>query len=111
MQVKEEQLKRQQAIMKALGFYHAVPDGVWGPDSIKAKKKWESDAKSFIPGIPNDGLPFSSDGPFPAGMTYDRQTGLLHHPVLDMPPKEKSKREQAAEQQQQPGEKVDEEGK
>jgi hypothetical protein len=83
MQVTKSQLERQQLILKALGFYFGKLDGIWGPMSIEAKKKYEADA-SFRPGIPNNGMPFGERPPYPAGITLDHATGLLHHPRIDL---------------------------
>lgn len=85
MQVSTEQLKRQQEILKALGFYHGKLDGIWGPKSIQAKKKFEGDPK-FVPGIPNNGLPFASKGPYPSLITLNHQTDMLEHPALSAHP-------------------------
>lgn len=79
MQVKTEQLIRQQEIMKVLGFYHGEIEGVWGPKSIDAKKKFEA-SPTFSPGIPKNGMPFADHGPYPANITLDYATGLLDHP-------------------------------
>lgn len=79
MQVKTEQLIRQQEIMKALGFYHGKIEGIWGPKSIDAKKKFEA-SPTFSPGIPKNGMPFADHGPYPANIMLDHATGLLDHP-------------------------------
>lgn len=63
----EESIKNQQELLKALGYYHGSVDGIWGPKTIQAKKEFES-TKNFNPGIPNNGLPFKLDGPFPKGI-------------------------------------------
>ncbi len=81
MQVSKEQLKRQQMILKALRFYLGKIDGVWGPLSITAKKKFES-SPTFIPGLPNNGLPFKDGVTYPAGMVLQKD-GLLYHPAID----------------------------
>jgi peptidoglycan hydrolase-like protein with peptidoglycan-binding domain len=83
MQVQEEQIKRQQEILKVLGFYTASVDGTWGPLTILAKKKFEASSQ-FAPGIPNNGLPFKTGQRLPSGMTQQRD-GLLHHVLLDVP--------------------------
>lgn len=81
MQVTKEQIQRQQEILSVLGFYHGKFDGIWGPKTIEAKKRYEGDAK-FVPGIPNNGLPFGDRGPFPALISINHATGLLEHPAL-----------------------------
>ena len=81
MQTGSEQIKRQQEILKAKGFYKGKLDGIWGPSSIEAKKKWEVSG-TFTPGLPSAGLPFSNKGPYPKGVTLDRKAGLLTCPEL-----------------------------
>jgi hypothetical protein len=81
MQIKKEQLKLQQMIMSALGFYRNTCDGIWGPASIASKRKWEMD-KSFIPGLPNSGLPLSEDSLYPKGVTLDAKSKLFGHARL-----------------------------
>jgi len=76
MQTGNEQITRQQEIMKALGFYNGQIDGIWGPKTIEAKKKWELSGK-FAPGLPNFGLPLSDRGPYPRGVYLDKVSGLL----------------------------------
>lgn len=76
MQIKKPQLMRQQAIMKVLGFYDKKIEGIWGPESIAAKRVWERDP-SFIPGLPNNGLPFGEREPLPKQMEYDRDARNL----------------------------------
>lgn len=83
MQHEKKQLIRQQEIMRGMGFYYGVIDGIWGPKSIEAKKRYESDA-TFTPGIPNNGMPFGSRPPYPRGVTVGAGS-LLHHMVLDKP--------------------------
>lgn len=67
MQTGTEQLKNQQAIMAAKGFYNGKIDGIWGPDTIAAKIKWERSGK-FNPAVPNNGLPLPSKGQLPLGV-------------------------------------------
>lgn len=81
MQIKKEQLERQQEILKLLGFYQGKVDGIWGPRSIDAKKKFEA-SNSFAPGIPKNGMPFADFGPYPANITIDHATNMLQHPRL-----------------------------
>ena len=83
MQHEKKQLMKQQELMKSMGFYYGAVDGIWGPKSIEAKKRFESDA-TFTPGIPNNGLPFGSRPPYPRGVTV-QAGGLLHHMVMDKP--------------------------
>lgn len=89
MQVKKEQLERQQQILTALGYYHHKVDGIWGPRSIEAKKRFEA-LPAFCPGIPRNGMPFGDKGPYPPHITMDYATGLLDHPkrleVASKPP-------------------------
>lgn len=82
MQTDRRQLLRQQVILRALGFYKGRLDGIWGPNSISAKKAFEADI-SFLPGIPKKGLPFAGTKPLPAGIDIDPATKLLYHPSID----------------------------
>lgn len=84
MQTGTEQLKAQQDIMFAKGFYRGAIDGIWGPKTIEAKQKWEVSGK-FNPGIPNNGLPIPERGPFPAGVRRTR-TGLLTCSEIELRP-------------------------
>lgn len=72
-QIEKEQLLRQQEILASLGYYKGELDGIWGPKTIEAKKAYEK-SLDFIPGIPNNGMPFSSAAPYPAGI-YKTLTG------------------------------------
>jgi len=81
MQTKKEQLTRQQEILKGLGFYTGKIDGIWGPESIKAMKRFEAQPAIFLPGRPNHGMPLSDIPPHPAGF-YLRK-GLFHHACID----------------------------
>jgi hypothetical protein len=74
MQITMKLLKSQQAVMRLLNHYRGPIDGLWGPESIASKKAWESE-RSFEPGIPSNGLPFSDRGPFPKGV-YMTRDGL-----------------------------------
>lgn len=74
MQTGNEQLKRQQLILKLKDFYRGQLDGVWSEKTIAAKKAFE--AKGFAPGIPNNGLPFANTGPYPKGIRMGKD-GLL----------------------------------
>ena len=50
MQIGTEQLRRQQQILQLKGLYSGALDGIWGPKTIEAMRKWES--KGFAPGLP-----------------------------------------------------------
>ncbi len=67
MQLTKKQLQRQQIVMAHLGFYKHKCDGIWGPESIQAKRKFESHS-SFIPALPTNGLPFGEKEKYPKGM-------------------------------------------
>lgn len=67
MQTGTSQLVNQQSIMAAKNFYNGKIDGIWGPDTIAAKIKWERSGK-FNPAIPNNGLPLSNTGALPLGV-------------------------------------------
>lgn len=69
MQLKKDQLMRQQVILTGLGFYRHKIDGIWGPESIAAKRKWEFD-RSFNPAIPTNGLPFAQSEKLPRGCYF-----------------------------------------
>lgn len=109
----ENQLKRQQEILKALGFYNGAIDGIWGPKSIAAMKTFEAKPE-FKPAVPNHGLPLGDQGPYPAGITRDFSQSrhaevLLFHAALEfnkpepaklkpVPPKEAPAPEPVAEE-------------
>jgi hypothetical protein len=76
MQLKPKQLLRQQAIMAFLGLYRHKCDGIWGPEAIASKRRWENEA-SFIPAFPNRGLPFGDRDTVPKGMRFDRAERLF----------------------------------
>lgn len=83
------QLIRQQEILAALGFYKGKVDGIWGPSSTAAMKQFEADP-TFLPGIPNHGMPLSDTGPHPAGIYKDAEVKrsmpvMLLHPLLIKP--------------------------
>lgn len=75
MQTTVEQLKAQQLILKAKGFYTGLIDGKWGPMSIEAMKKFER-VPAFKPGLPNNGLPMKNHAPYPSGV-YKLPNGCL----------------------------------
>jgi hypothetical protein len=69
MQTKPHQLRRQQLVLKHLGYYSGKVDGTWGPASIEAKRMFESE-KKFKPSYPNGGLPFAETHDLPAGLEW-----------------------------------------
>lgn len=97
MQYETAQLRRQQLIMHVLGFYDGALDGIWGPKSIEAKKRFEASPK-FMPAIPANGMPFAGRAPFPNGITACRD-GLLYHEAIEgMLEKERAQAEAEAAQ-------------
>lgn len=66
MQLTKKQIQMQQIILSHLGFYKNKCDGIWGPATIAAKKAFEGQ-KSFIPALPNSGLPFGEKEKYPKG--------------------------------------------
>lgn len=82
-----------QVIMTILGYYNGVCNGVWGPKSIEAMKKWEA-TDAFEPAIPYNGRPFTGRGRLPKGFQYagltilcpeletDKAKELLKTPLL-----------------------------
>lgn len=81
MQFKPEQIKRQQMIMRVLGFYTGKIDGIWAQKCIEAKRAWELSGK-FNPANPNNGLPFADTDPLPTGMRFDRVSRMFTHREL-----------------------------
>jgi hypothetical protein len=81
MQFKPEQIKRQQMIMRVLGFYSGKIDGIWAQKCIEAKRNWELSGK-FNPANPNNGLPFADTDPLPSGMRFDRVSRMFTHREL-----------------------------
>lgn len=75
MQTGNDQLKRQQQILRLKGFYTGAIDGIWSSMTIEAKQKWER-SRNFVPAIPNNGLPFASKGPYPSGIRVGKD-GML----------------------------------
>lgn len=70
-------LQRQQVILAFLGYYKGKLDGIWGKESINAKKDFEVSGK-FAPGLPNRGLPFVNTDSMPKGVFADPfNKGLL----------------------------------
>lgn len=60
-------IARQQQILTYLGYYSGKIDGIWGPKCIEAKKQFEN-LRAFVPGLPNGGLPFADQPPYPKGI-------------------------------------------
>jgi hypothetical protein len=99
MQATQEQIKRQQEILKLKGFYSGVIDGIWGPKCIEAKSKYETD-RAFAPGLPNRGLPFADQGPYPKGLYMGRDK-LLTCAEYEQYAQQKAETETKAKTQQQ----------
>lgn len=84
MQVVNEELKYQQAVLKHLGFYKGTVDGIWSEKTIAAKQQFEF-KREFSPAIPNNGLPFGLSDRLPKGIYFKRigNTMCLHHSDID----------------------------
>lgn len=76
MQTKPQELLRQQTVLTRLGFYSGPLDGLWGPDSIDAMRKFENRVAQFRPARPTGGLPFAETGPLPNALWRNRD-GLI----------------------------------
>lgn len=63
-------IKRQQLVLKHLGYYHGEIDGIWSKKSMEAKIQYERSGK-FNPGIPNNGMPFNTNVKLPQGLYFD----------------------------------------
>ena len=63
-------LKRQQLVLKHLGYYNGEIDGIWSQKSIEAKIQFERSGV-FNPGIPNNGMPFNTNVRLPIGIGID----------------------------------------
>lgn len=75
----QEQLARQQLIMKHFGFYRGNIDGIWSRTSIEAKRQFEF-SKEFAPAFPNRGLPLDQTARLPRGIILDpANRNLLTH--------------------------------
>lgn len=70
----KEEIASCQTVLTELGYYKGKIDGIWGPASAAAKIEFEHSGK-FKPGIPNKGLPFQRNPPFPSGIS--KVSGLL----------------------------------
>lgn len=84
MQVVNEELKYQQAVLKHLGFYKGAVDGIWSEKTIAAKQQFEF-KREFSPAIPNNGLPFGLSDRLPKGIYFKRvgNSMCLHHADVD----------------------------
>lgn len=69
MQYTKDKLISQQLAMFHLGFYTGNIDGIWGPDSQEAKRKFER-CETFLPAYPNGGMPFGERDRLPTGWKY-----------------------------------------
>jgi len=108
MQLKKTQLQRQQVIMSKLGFYRHRCEGIWGPASIDAKRKWER-LSAFVPGLPTNGLPFGERDYVPVGVRFDKPSrmftlvGLTEDEIAGyLPVAEEPKREALPQQEKIP---------
>lgn len=63
-------IKRQQLVLKHLGYYLGEIDGIWSTKSIEAKVAFERSGK-FNPGIPSSGMPFRFNVRLPEGLYFD----------------------------------------
>lgn len=72
MQTTTKQIKYQQAVLRLFGYYKGPIDGLWGGETIQAKKTFES-KPDFAPAIPNNGLPFGDKSPLPRGCMMVKQ--------------------------------------
>lgn len=76
-------LQHQQIVLKFLGYYDGRCDGIWGPDSVAAMRRFELSGK-FNPGCPKNGQPINNYRKLPAGLyVYDRRNNYISH--VDMP--------------------------
>lgn len=82
MQTDTKALVRQQLILRQLGFYTGPLDGIWGPVSIEAMKKFENRLELFRPARPKGGLPFSDGDKLPRHFYWDRGGLLCHDEAL-----------------------------
>ena len=81
--IDREALKKQQEVLKTLGYYRGEIDGIWSRKSIEAKLAYERSGK-FNPGIPNRGMPFDLRVKLPATLFID-STGYLAVKVAAQP--------------------------
>lgn len=88
MQSKPHQLLRQQIVLEALGYYTGPLDGIWGPATIEAMRKFENRIALFRPAHQSGGLPFADAGPLPKGL-YRTRDGLVCCDTVDPEPSAK----------------------
>lgn len=102
MQTSKRQLRRQQAVMQHLGFYYGKLDGIWGPESIAAKKQFEFD-KSFKPAFPTNGLPFAETSQLPSKLEWQasKHGALLWVDGLSVPDEDQEVKFQPKQEQPQ----------
>lgn len=77
MQYTKHKIKAQQMLLFHLGHYTGIIDGIWGPDSIQAKQKFERDV-TFLPAYPTGGMPFGDRDRLPKGCNYNVDGTLTH---------------------------------
>lgn len=63
-------LQRQQMILTVFGHYNGKCDGIWGPDSFAAMRKFEASGK-FSPAIPRGGNPLGISDRLPPNVFRD----------------------------------------
>jgi hypothetical protein len=98
MLLEKKHLIRGQQILTHFGYYSGSIDGVWGPASIEAKKKFEVSGK-FAPGIPNNGLPFKAEPPYARGIFMNKgMMSLVGVNDSDLPSPDQPKPEAGPEQ-------------
>ena len=66
-------LQRQQMILTVFGHYNGKCDGIWGPDSFAAMRKFEASGK-FSPAIPRGGNPLGVSDRLPPNVFRDTVT-------------------------------------
>ncbi len=94
MQTQPHQLLRQQMILKELGYYTGPLDGVWGPQSIEAMRRFENRVSDFRPARQTGGLPFSAESRLPKGMWWEKEL-LCNDKISEITAEEEQLREAA----------------
>ena len=77
MQTGKMELMSQQVVLAFLGFYKGAIDGIWSTATIQAKQAYEREL-NFVPGVPSNGLPFTTKGRLPKGLYWDEKKLLGH---------------------------------